>query len=240
MRIPEPVLVPIPLDLAAVTDSAAPAVLADLLPTTSRPGEAAEPVAAVAQAPGAWRERLASVAPHERETALAELIRVEVAAVLGFPDPAALPTERPFTELGFDSLTAVQVRNRISAFTRVRLAPTVVLEYPTPSELAAHVHAALLDAGALPPVGSAEPEGAEGADSPDALAEPNTPCRRTASALSTTKYCAKRGRWRRWPCVTSRPTPFRPSPTATTPATRPRRSGSPRATARRSPTSPTT
>ncbi|MFJ2004519.1 SDR family NAD(P)-dependent oxidoreductase [Streptomyces chartreusis] len=178
MRIPEPVLVPIPLDLAAAAGPAAPAVLADLLPrpTSRPPGEAAEPVAAVAQAPGAWRERLASVAPHERESALAELIRIEVAAVLGFPDPAALPTERPFTELGFDSLTAVQVRNRISAFTRVRLAPTVVLEYPTPSELAAHVHAALLDAGALPPVrdGSATPEQAE-ADSGDALAEPNSP-----------------------------------------------------------------
>ncbi|MGW4869613.1 type I polyketide synthase [Streptomyces chartreusis] len=176
MRIPEPVLVPIPLDLAAITDSAAPAVLADLLPTSRPPGVGAEPVAAVAQAPGAWRERLASVAPHERETALAELIRIEVAAVLGFPDPAALPAERPFTELGFDSLTAVQVRNRISAFTRVRLAPTVVLEYPTPSELAAHVHAALMDAGALPPVrdGAATPEEAE-ADSGDALAVPNTP-----------------------------------------------------------------
>ncbi|WP_406258503.1 type I polyketide synthase [Streptomyces chartreusis] len=178
MRIPEPVLVPIPLDLAAAAGPAAPAVLADLLPrpTSRPPGEAAEPVAAVAQAPGAWRERLASVAPHERESALAELIRIEVAAVLGFPDPAALPTERPFTELGFDSLTAVQVRNRISAFTRVRLAPTVVLEYPTPSELAANVHAALLDAGALPPVrdGSATPEQAE-ADSGDALAEPNSP-----------------------------------------------------------------
>ncbi|MFB6933933.1 SDR family NAD(P)-dependent oxidoreductase [Streptomyces chartreusis] len=181
IRVPEPVLVPIPLDLAAVADSAVPAVLADLLPTptTRPPGEAAEPVAAVAavaQAPGAWRERLASVAPHERETALAELIRIEVAAVLGFPDPAALPAERPFTELGFDSLTAVQVRNRISAFTRVRLAPTVVLEYPAPSELAAHVHAALLDAGALPPVrdGSAPPRQAE-ADPGDAEAEPNAP-----------------------------------------------------------------
>ncbi|MEU6307522.1 type I polyketide synthase [Streptomyces chartreusis] len=178
MRIPEPVLVPIPLDLAAITDSAAPAVLADLLPTptTRPPGEVSEPVAAVAQAPGAWRERLASVASHERESALAELIRVEVAAVLGFPDPAALPTGRPFTELGFDSLTAVQVRNRISAFTRVRLAPTVVLEYPTPSELAAHVHAALMDAGALQPVrdGSAPPERAN-ADPGDAPAEPDTP-----------------------------------------------------------------
>ncbi|MFG1665446.1 SDR family NAD(P)-dependent oxidoreductase [Streptomyces sp. Y7] len=187
LRVAEPVLVPIPLDPAA---AAGPAVLADLLPRragrTERPlapdpaGGATEAVAAVVQAPGAWRERLAAVVPHEREAVLAELIRAEVAAVLGFPDPAALPAERPFTEIGFDSLTAVQVRNRISAFTRVRLAPTVVLEYPTPPELAAHVHAALIDAGALPPAqdGSAPSREAEAdpGPTPDGTRTEPTPC----------------------------------------------------------------
>ncbi|MFC8516424.1 SDR family NAD(P)-dependent oxidoreductase [Streptomyces sp. NPDC057257] len=162
LRSTEPVLVPIPLDRAAAD---AP-VLADLLkrrPARTAPADTGasnaptgSPAAAPAgQAPGAWRERLAAVAPHERESLLADLIRAEIAAVLGFPDPAALPAERSFTELGFDSLAAVQVRNRLSAFTRVRLAPTVVLEYPTLPALAAHVHAALTDAGALP---QGEPE----------------------------------------------------------------------------------
>jgi acyl transferase domain-containing protein/acyl-CoA synthetase (AMP-forming)/AMP-acid ligase II len=173
LRVPEPVLVPIPLDLAAAGGPVAPPVLADLLPRRPARAEQASTdtpdvgaagtvgadgadgaVGAVGQAPGAWRERLAAVAAHERETVLAELIRAEVAAVLGFTDPAALPAERAFTELGFDSLTAVQVRNRLSAFTRVRLAPTVVLEYPTLPELAAHVHAALIDTGGLPQDGS--------------------------------------------------------------------------------------
>ncbi|MER5942381.1 type I polyketide synthase [Streptomyces sp. NPDC001928] len=184
LRIAEPVLVPIPLDRVAAVAAgpATPAVLADLLPRradraerlsgpdgpagphgsdgSDGPGSAGHVVAveAVGQAPGAWRERLAEVAAHERETVLAELIRFEVAAVLGFADPAALPAERPFTDLGFDSLTAVQVRNRLSAFTRVRLAPTVVWEYPTPSELAAHVHAALIEAGGLPQQAIAAPE----------------------------------------------------------------------------------
>ncbi|MFD8723021.1 phosphopantetheine-binding protein [Streptomyces sp. NPDC059629] len=88
-----------------------------------------------------------------------ELIQAEIVAVQGFADPAALPAERSFTEPGFDSLSAVQIRNRLSAFTQVRLAPTVALEYPTLPELAAHVHAALLDADAPQ---EAEPERADG------------------------------------------------------------------------------
>ncbi|MER5796607.1 SDR family NAD(P)-dependent oxidoreductase [Streptomyces sp. NPDC001980] len=149
LRRPEPVLVPVPLDLRAAAGPGAPPVLADLLPRRPAAVDGAPPDGA-ARTPGAWRERLAAVAPPERPALLAELIRAEIAAVLGFTDPSDLPVERAFTELGFDSLSAVQVRNRLSAFTRVRLAPTVVLEYPTLPELAAHVHGVLLDADALP------------------------------------------------------------------------------------------
>ncbi|MEU8986478.1 type I polyketide synthase [Streptomyces sp. NPDC048558] len=201
MRLAEPVLVPIPLDLAAAGGPAAPSVLADLVaqhaarseryvPDVPKPGTggAEGAVRAAAQAPGAWRERLAAVAAAERETVLAELIRVEVAAVLGFADPASLPAERAFTELGFDSLTAVQLRNRLSAFTRVRLAPTVVMEFPTLPELAAHVHAALVEAGAVPQDGSGTPtpaagsadstaEAYDGRDTPDPHSPPSSPFR---------------------------------------------------------------
>ncbi|MFF3985184.1 SDR family NAD(P)-dependent oxidoreductase [Streptomyces sp. NPDC001797] len=149
LRRPEPVLVPVPLDVRAAAGPDAPAVLADLSPR-SPAAAAAAPLDAAARTPGAWRERLAAVAPPERAAVLAELIRAEIAAVLGFTDPSELPAERAFTELGFDSLSAVQVRNRLSAFIRVRLSPTVVLEHPTLPELTAHVHGALLDAGALP------------------------------------------------------------------------------------------
>ncbi|MFJ9709415.1 type I polyketide synthase [Streptomyces sp. NPDC101234] len=158
LRTQEPLLVPVPLDLRAAADAGAPAVLADLLPPSPAAVDTA-PVEGAGQRPGAWRERLASVPSAERPALLTELIRAEIAAVLGFTDPAALPAERSFTELGFDSLSAVQIRNRLSAFTQVRLAPTVALEYPTLPELAAHVHTALLDADA--PQG-AEPEHADG------------------------------------------------------------------------------
>ncbi|MBW8798479.1 MAG: SDR family NAD(P)-dependent oxidoreductase [Streptomyces sp.] len=149
LRRQEPVLVPVPLDLRAAAGPGAPSVLADLLPRSPAPTEAA-PLDRAARTPGAWRERLAAVAPPRRAPLLAELIRAELAAVLGFADPSALPAERSFAELGFDSLSAVQVRNRLSAFIRVRLSPTVVLEHPTLPELTAHVLGVLLDADALP------------------------------------------------------------------------------------------
>ncbi|MFJ8631928.1 SDR family NAD(P)-dependent oxidoreductase [Streptomyces sp. NPDC093568] len=159
MRVPEPVLVPIPLDLAAAAGPTAPPVLADLQARRAPRAEQAPvpgtpAVRAAGQAPGAWRERLAAVAAADRAALLAELIRAEIAAVLGFPDAAQLPAERPFTDLGFDSLTAVQVRNRLSAYTRVRLEPTVVLEHPTLPELVSHVLTVLTDAGGLPQDGS--------------------------------------------------------------------------------------
>ncbi|MGW6731488.1 SDR family NAD(P)-dependent oxidoreductase [Streptomyces sp. NPDC055013] len=201
MRLAEPVLVPIPLDLDAAGGPGAPSVLADLVAQRAARSEeyvtdvpppgtagAEEIVRSTAQAPGAWHERLATVAVPERETVLAELIRVEVAAVLGFADPAALPAERAFTELGFDSLTAVQLRNRLSAFTRVRLAPTVVMEFPTLPELAAHVHAALIEGGALPQDGAGTPtpaaatagssaEALNGRDTPDPQSSSSSPFR---------------------------------------------------------------
>ncbi|WP_049564047.1 type I polyketide synthase [Streptomyces sp. SBT349] len=157
LRRAEPVLVPLPLDPAAAGGPSGPPVLADLADLArARPspeGTSAAP-SATAQAPGAWRERLAAVPARERESVLTELIRAELAAVLGFPDPSAFPADREFGRLGFDSLTAVQVRNRLSAFTRVRLAPTVVLDHPTLAALAAHVHAELRNGGGLPGTGA--------------------------------------------------------------------------------------
>ncbi|PWI13683.1 DNA-binding protein [Streptomyces sp. Act143] len=144
LRTPEPVLVPIALDLTALGAATAPPVLTDLLPRRPATTQATAPDGTpAAQAPGAWRERLAAVPTDERQAVLAELLRAEMALVLGFPDAAALPAERAVTELGFDSLTAVQFRNRLSAFTRVRLAASVVFDHPTLPELAAHVYEAL-------------------------------------------------------------------------------------------------
>ncbi|MBM7769828.1 acyl transferase domain-containing protein/thioesterase domain-containing protein [Actinokineospora baliensis] len=63
-----------------------------------------------------------------------DLVCREVAGVLGYPDPVA--ADVPFTDLGVDSLTAVQVRDRIAAATGVRLPSTLVFDYPTPDAVA--------------------------------------------------------------------------------------------------------
>ncbi|MFF1303792.1 SDR family NAD(P)-dependent oxidoreductase [Streptomyces sp. NPDC058307] len=166
LRTAAPVLVPVPFARAAQSGSPLP-LLADLYPARPAPVTVSP---AADQAPGAWRKRLAVTPEADREAVLAGLLRAELAAVLGFPDADAFPADREFGQLGFDSLTALQFRNRLSAFTRVRLAPTVVLEHPTLEGLSAHLLTALGKAGALPEPAdtpTTETETADQATSPD-------------------------------------------------------------------------
>ncbi|MFF7172628.1 SDR family NAD(P)-dependent oxidoreductase [Streptomyces pseudovenezuelae] len=146
LRTAAPVLVPVPFARATLSGSPLP-LLADLRPARSAPAAAAPPAG---QAPGAWREQLAAAPEADRAGVLAGLLRAELAAVLGFPDADSFPADREFGQLGFDSLTALQFRNRLSAFTRVRLAPAVVLEHPTLEGLSEHLLAALDEGGAFP------------------------------------------------------------------------------------------
>ena len=66
-----------------------------------------------------------------RAQLLSALIRDELAAVLGYRDAAAFPAERAFTDLGFDSLATLQLRDRLSILIGVRLPGSVVLDHPT-------------------------------------------------------------------------------------------------------------
>jgi acyl carrier protein len=78
---------------------------------------------------------LADVPEADRLATLTDVVRAEVAGVLGHGSAAQVELERPFRDLGFDSLSAVELRNRINAATGVRLSATAVFSYPTPRAL---------------------------------------------------------------------------------------------------------
>ncbi|MEU6681076.1 type I polyketide synthase [Streptomyces sp. NPDC046925] len=80
--------------------------------------------------------RLAGLSPDERERVLTDLVRGVVAGILGHEDPREIETDRAFQELGFDSLNAVELRNRLNALSGLRLANTVVFDYPSVDALA--------------------------------------------------------------------------------------------------------
>nr|WP_020659290.1 type I polyketide synthase [Amycolatopsis benzoatilytica] len=84
----------------------------------------------------ALAERLASRAPAEQLRFLEDLVRTDAAAVLGHSSPGSIDVRHEFRQHGFDSLTAVELRNRLTEATGLRLPSTVVFDYPTPARLA--------------------------------------------------------------------------------------------------------
>jgi len=130
-----PWVLPMRLDLAALRAQrdALPAALRGLVPATRR---AAERTGGPTLA-----ERLERAEPQEREKVVADLVCTEVAVVLGYPGPDAVDRDRALAELGFDSLTAIDLRNRLKAATGLNLPATLAFDYPTPTALIGYLRA---------------------------------------------------------------------------------------------------
>nr|APD71823.1 type I polyketide synthase 10 [Streptomyces sp.] len=152
----QPLLVPVKLDLAALRAQAGsgmlPPLLTGLVRTPVR--RAAGATAAGADGGAELRERLSGLSPAARDESLLELVCAYVAGVLGFAGPEAVDPARSFNEVGFDSLTAVELRNRLGAATGVRLPATLVFDYPTPKALVEYLRDELWQDGAaaVPPL----------------------------------------------------------------------------------------
>jgi NADP-dependent 3-hydroxy acid dehydrogenase YdfG/acyl carrier protein len=124
-------IAPVRLDLgglrAQARVGALPALLRGLVPAQQgHVGSAGVPLA----------ERFSAIPVAVREGTVVELVRQQVAAVLGHASPAGISASRAFKDLGFDSLAAVELRNRLTRASGVRLAPTLVFDQPTVAAVA--------------------------------------------------------------------------------------------------------
>ena len=143
----EPVLVPVRLDLAALRTHARglPPMLAGLAGPAARPA-ASGPAAA----DGGVAARVGTLDSGQAMEVLEELVTTQAAAVLGHSSINAVEPGAAFRDLGFDSLTSLELRNRLAATTGLRLPATVTFDYPTPTALAIHLLGQLCPAAAEP------------------------------------------------------------------------------------------
>nr|UPI48933.1 type I polyketide synthase [Micromonospora sp.] len=146
-----PLLMPARLDVGAVRSQARHGTLSPMLRRLvriPRPGGRAGGRADGGAGSTAWRRRLAGMSEDDRERALLDLVQTQVSLVLGHATSGTVESDRTFKELGFDSLTAVDLRNRLNSATGLRLPPTLVFDHPTATGLARHLADELLDRAA--------------------------------------------------------------------------------------------
>ncbi|MEV0850687.1 type I polyketide synthase, partial [Streptomyces sp. NPDC049954] len=146
-----------------VFTSARPSPLLEELPAARRIQEESAtgtgtPTGTPDDASASLRQRLAGLTPGERSPAVLGLVHEQVAAVLGHDTPDSVDAERAFKDLGFDSLTAVELRNRLNTATGLRLPATLVFDYPSSAVLSGYIEERLLGtpgsagAGAVAPL----------------------------------------------------------------------------------------
>ncbi|MFC0069206.1 type I polyketide synthase [Umezawaea endophytica] len=137
-----PVVAPLRLDTAAVAAQDVPALLRGIVPATRRTATAA------GQDSAGLADRLRPLTPERRRRAVLDLVRVQVGTVLGAPG-TAVPAGKGLLDLGFDSLTAVELRNRLASATGLRLPATLLFDHPTAGAIADHLVAGLVPVEAV-------------------------------------------------------------------------------------------
>lgn len=151
----EPVVFPLRLDTGALGDGAdVPYLLRGLTRTPVRRSAVATADTGDGQDGESLATRLAPLPESERDDILLTFVRTHVAAVLGHDDPRTVHERRPFADIGFDSLRALQLRNRLGDATGLRLSPTLVFDYPTPVALGRHLRTLLLPDAPPPKAGT--------------------------------------------------------------------------------------
>jgi rifamycin polyketide synthase modules 7 and 8 len=138
----ESLLVPVKLDLRGARAGAAaggtvPPLLRGLVPAGRQQARAA------AAKEGDLLRRLSGLAEPEQETMLLDLVRTQAAAVLGHSGPESVRPDTAFKDVGFDSLTSVELRNRLREATGLKLPATLIFDQPTPLVLTRYLRGEL-------------------------------------------------------------------------------------------------
>ncbi|MGH3968733.1 MAG: beta-ketoacyl reductase, partial [Mycobacterium sp.] len=147
MIVDEPFMVPARIDVAALRVKSAAGTLPPMfIELIAGPGrrQVGDSLAA-AKSKSALAQRLHGLDDDAAHALLLDLVRSHMATVLGAPTPESIAADLAFQDLGFDSLTAVELRNRLKTATGLALSPTLIFDYPTPNGLATYIHQQLND-----------------------------------------------------------------------------------------------
>ncbi|WP_411082297.1 type I polyketide synthase [Streptomyces sp. cmx-18-6] len=150
LRSDESLLVPTKLDFAALRKQAAAGELAPLLRGLVRAPRKTAATATDGPSQESFARRLAALSERDRIRELLELVRGAAATVLGHSTKDAIGAAQAFKDIGFDSLASVELRNRLTRATGVRLPVTLVFDHPNPTALAHHLQAAIVPSAETP------------------------------------------------------------------------------------------